>query len=93
MAIDCAKCVNRGRVIPGADESYCSNCTHGSPWKKDYYKPSPDGIPSGWRIERLGDDRMVICTNDGVFTVCAGGLSLDRMIYTMADALLKVGDR
>lgn len=93
MAVDCKKCVNRGRAVPRAQESYCSHCIHGTPWKKDYYKPSPDGLPDGWSIERLGDDRMVIKTNDGVFTVCAGGLSLDRMVYAMAEAILKAGDK
>lgn len=93
MSIDCTKCVNRGRSVPGAQESYCSHCVHGSPWKKDHYKPSHHGLPDGWSIERLGDDRVVIKTNDGVFTVCAGGLSLDRMVYAMADALLKAGDK
>jgi ribosomal protein L37E len=59
MAIDCTKCVNRGRAIPGADESYCSHCVYGTPWRRDYYDEGPvggvahsncDGCACGWPV-------------------------------------------
>lgn len=59
MAIDCTKCVNRGRAIPGAQENHCENCIHAQSWRRDYYDegpsggtahPSCDGCSCGWPV-------------------------------------------
>ena len=59
MAVDCSKCVNRGRAIPGAEESYCENCIHWGAWLRDYYDEGPaggtahpncDGCACGWPV-------------------------------------------
>ena len=45
--IDCTKCVNRCRSVPGAQESYCSHCIHGAPWRVDHYDEGPvGGVPN-----------------------------------------------
>lgn len=45
--VDCSKCVRRGKVNGLSQESYCSGCVHGTPWKKDFYSEGPSGgIPN-----------------------------------------------
>ena len=41
--IDCTKCARRGQVNGLSQESYCSSCIHGTPWKKDHYSEHPSG--------------------------------------------------
>lgn len=74
--IDCTKCVNRGRSVPGAQESYCSHCIHGAPWRRDYYDEGPsggvthpncDGCACGWPVrdgEHVGPSgrTRLVCT-------------------------------
>ena len=38
---NCNTCANRGLVNGESQESYCSGCVHGTPWKRDHYMESP----------------------------------------------------
>jgi hypothetical protein len=45
--VDCKRCVRRGVAVGGSQDTYCSMCVHGQPWKPDYYSEGPTGgLPS-----------------------------------------------
>ena len=73
--VNCIKCVNRGRVRGLSQESYCSGCVHGTPWKKDYYSEGAVGgvphkncdgcardLPVIDGIHRDGNKAVMTCT-------------------------------
>lgn len=34
----CITCARQGKIQGCGQDTYCSGCVHGTPWKKDYYQ-------------------------------------------------------
>jgi hypothetical protein len=75
--VDCSKCIHRGKPMGLSQDSYCSNCIHAEPWRRDHYDEGAVGgvphhncdgcareLPVVDGLHRQANRAVMVCTAD-----------------------------